>query len=67
MEGVCEVHILGRAYVHIKAIGSTPIPHQSETSIEGVGGHYPLSMLGGQLNGVGVPLYKHMKNLSASF
>ena len=29
IEGVWGVHILGGAYVHIKAIGSTPIPHQS--------------------------------------
>ena len=37
---------MGGASVHIKAIGSTPIPHQSKTSSEGIGGHYALSMLG---------------------
>ena len=40
------MHILGGACVHIKVIGSTPIPHQSQTTSEGIGGHYPLSMLG---------------------
>ena len=40
------MHILGGACVHIKVIGSTPTPHLSQTISEGVGGHYPLSMLG---------------------
>ena len=40
------MHILGGASVHIKAIGSTPIPHQSKTSSEGIWGQYLLSMLG---------------------
>ena len=40
------MHILGGANVHIKAIGSTPIPHQSKTNTEGIWGQYLLSMLG---------------------
>ena len=32
---------LGGACVHIKAIDSTPIPHQSRTSSESIRGHYP--------------------------
>ena len=41
IEGVGGMHILGGASVHIKAIGSTPIPHQSKTSSEGMGGTIP--------------------------
>ena len=37
---------MGGAIVHIKGCGSTPIPHQRQISTEGIGGHYPLSMLG---------------------
>ena len=32
MEAEVEMHILGGASAHIKAVGSTPIPHQSKTS-----------------------------------
>ena len=46
IEGVGERHILGGASVHIKAFGSTPIPLQRQISTEGIGGPYPLSMLG---------------------
>ena len=52
IEGIWGTHILGGANVHIKAFGSTPIPHQSKTSIEGIWGQYPLSMLGRTLKGV---------------
>ena len=42
--------ILGGAIVHIKAFDSTPITHQSQISTEGMGGPYPLSMLGRTLH-----------------
>ena len=50
IEGVGERHILGGASVHIKAFGSTPIPLQRQISTEGIGGLYPLSMLGRTLH-----------------
>ena len=37
IEGIFVTHILVRATPRIKTIGSTPIPHQSKTSIEGMG------------------------------
>ena len=46
IEGIGERHILGGASVHIKGFGSTPIPLQRQISTEGIGGPYPLSMLG---------------------
>ena len=46
IEGVGEGIILGGASVHIKDFGSTPIPLQRQISTEGMGGPYPLSMLG---------------------
>ena len=36
---------MGGASVHIKGLGSTPIPLQRKISTEGIGAHYLLSML----------------------
>ena len=38
IEGVGEKHILGGASVHIKGLGSIPIPLQRQISTEGIGG-----------------------------
>ena len=53
IEGILGMYIWGGAMasVHIKVIGSTPIPTQSKTAMKGRGGQYPLltvhvSMLG---------------------
>ena len=46
IKDVLGMNILGGASVHIKAIGSTPIPHQNKNSSRGIRGQYALSMLG---------------------
>ena len=50
IEGVGERHLSGGASVYIKAFGSTPILLQRQISTEGIGGPYPLSMLGRTLD-----------------
>ena len=42
VDGVLEKHILGVAGVHIKGFGSTSIPHQRVTALEGWG---PISLM----------------------
>ena len=48
IEGVVGMRILGGASVHIKAISSTPNPHQSKSSNEEKRGQYRLEHAGGE-------------------